>query len=215
MSPSPEVDLSPPSFEDDEDEMLDSSSGGPPTPSGSFSSRSSMAVDSSSSSSSEHRLAHNHRATSPPLEGDEREFTQTASSVRERGLTRGNPDSATKEANAEAEMPDVVVEESPEVLHSRDAASLFGPKHDSLLDQNHIMVGSSPLVKTRDLHHLDTKTDQLQQQHPSATNSSVHTTEYLSSKLSSDVEMMFMSSWDMQSPEAIELHELDDLLGCF
>ena len=31
-----------------------------------------------------HRLPHSHRAASPPLEGDEKEFTQTASSVRER-----------------------------------------------------------------------------------------------------------------------------------
>jgi hypothetical protein len=34
-----------------------------------------------------HRLSHNHRAASPPLEGDEKEFTQTASSVRERTST--------------------------------------------------------------------------------------------------------------------------------
>ncbi|EFQ98205.1 hypothetical protein MGYG_01241 [Nannizzia gypsea CBS 118893] len=31
-----------------------------------------------------HRISHNHRAASPPLEGDEREFTLTASMVRER-----------------------------------------------------------------------------------------------------------------------------------
>lgn len=71
-SPSPEVDLSSPDFEEDEDVNLDSPAG--------------------RGSSSEHfpdpashtRLMHSHRAASPPLEGDEKEFTQTASAVRER-----------------------------------------------------------------------------------------------------------------------------------
>jgi hypothetical protein len=61
-SPSPEVDLSSPDFEEGE--------------------------DSSSSTDSlfdiHTRLMHSHRAASPPLEGDEKEFTQTASAVRER-----------------------------------------------------------------------------------------------------------------------------------
>ena len=71
LSPSPEVDLSPFEFEDHDlgDGSGTSSSG----VSGSFHAH-----------RNPHRLLHNHRAVSPPLEGDEKEFTQTASSVRER-----------------------------------------------------------------------------------------------------------------------------------
>ncbi|CAG8067290.1 unnamed protein product [Penicillium salamii] len=65
-SPSPEVDLSSPDFEED----LHSSHG---TTSEHFPDASNLT-----------RLMHSHRAASPPLEGDEKEFTQTASAVRER-----------------------------------------------------------------------------------------------------------------------------------
>ncbi|KAL4810417.1 hypothetical protein BDV18DRAFT_130966 [Aspergillus unguis] len=71
-SPSPEVDLSSPDFEDG-DIDLDGCGG-------SGSSRHSPDFP-------DHRHArviHSHRAASPPLEGDEKEFTQTASAVRER-----------------------------------------------------------------------------------------------------------------------------------
>lgn len=64
LSPSPEVDLSSPEFDDDE--MVS-----PTTPSGSFSGR----VD---------RVPRNNRATSPPLEKDEKEFTQTAVGMQKR-----------------------------------------------------------------------------------------------------------------------------------
>ncbi|KAL4979300.1 hypothetical protein BDW66DRAFT_128125 [Aspergillus desertorum] len=68
-SPSPEVDLSSPDFEDGDIDLDGSSS----------------ARHSSSFPDHRHtRLFHSHRVTSPPLEGDEKEFTQTASAVRER-----------------------------------------------------------------------------------------------------------------------------------
>ncbi|KAL4906116.1 hypothetical protein BDW74DRAFT_138675 [Aspergillus multicolor] len=68
-SPSPEVDLSSPDFEDGDVDLDGSSS----------------ARHSSSFTDHRHmRVFHSHRATSPPLEGDEKEFTQTASAVRER-----------------------------------------------------------------------------------------------------------------------------------
>ena len=74
LSPSPEVDLSSPDFEDD---------------------AAGFHSDADPSSSTSHsrefgnhhnpsRLMHSNRAASPPLEGDEKEFTQTASAVRER-----------------------------------------------------------------------------------------------------------------------------------
>ncbi|KAM5508357.1 hypothetical protein McanMca71_000327 [Microsporum canis] len=77
LSPSPEVDLDM-SMEFDQDHSAD--------PTASFSSmRQHSHVHG-------HRISHNHRAASPPLEGDEREFTLTASMVRER--TTGDDGSA-------------------------------------------------------------------------------------------------------------------------
>lgn len=66
LSPSPEVDLSSPEFEDDD--MVS-----PPTPTGSFSGRI--------------EPVRSNRATSPPLEKDEKEFTQTARGMQKRTMT--------------------------------------------------------------------------------------------------------------------------------
>lgn len=68
LSPSPEIDLSSPEFEEEH---------------GPFHARHSEGSH-INQNNNPHRLSHNHRAVSPPLEGDEREFTQTASSLRER-----------------------------------------------------------------------------------------------------------------------------------
>ncbi|OJJ00377.1 hypothetical protein ASPVEDRAFT_39831 [Aspergillus versicolor CBS 583.65] len=71
-SPSPEVDLSSPDFEEG-DIDLDACGG------------SGSARHSPEFPDHRHtRVVHSHRAASPPLEGDEKEFTQTASAVRER-----------------------------------------------------------------------------------------------------------------------------------
>ncbi|KAG0155068.1 hypothetical protein PDIDSM_641 [Penicillium digitatum] len=69
-SPSPEVDLSSPDFEEHGDLNTSASHGG--------------SSDHFSNASNLTRLMNSHRAASPPLEGDEKEFTQTASAVRER-----------------------------------------------------------------------------------------------------------------------------------
>lgn len=67
LSPSPEVDLSSPEFDDDDMAT-------PPTPTGSFSGRKGP-------------LPRNNRASSPPLEKDEKEFTQTARGMQKRKLS--------------------------------------------------------------------------------------------------------------------------------
>ncbi|KKK12118.1 hypothetical protein P175DRAFT_0477029 [Aspergillus ochraceoroseus IBT 24754] len=71
---SPEVDLSSPDFEGEEDLGLGACAG------------SGSARHSPDFPDHRHhgRLIHSNRAASPPLEGDEKEFTQTASAVRER-----------------------------------------------------------------------------------------------------------------------------------
>lgn len=73
LSPSPEVDLSPHEFEDSFDEMFL-----PGTPAGSFTSR-------------RVRVARDFRHDSPPLEKDEREFTQTADGLLKRKLSEDKP----------------------------------------------------------------------------------------------------------------------------
>jgi hypothetical protein len=82
LSPSPEVDLSSPEFDDMEDDGI----AAPPTPSGSFTGRL-MHADAANASN----LARNHRATSPPLEKDEKEFTQTARGMRKLGQKDESP----------------------------------------------------------------------------------------------------------------------------
>ncbi|PGH32597.1 hypothetical protein GX50_04633 [[Emmonsia] crescens] len=80
LSPSPEVDLSAPEFDDEDGVELNghSAPGGPHTSNRNYGVRGNL------SNIHNHRLSYNHRSISPPLEGDEKEFTQTASSVRER-----------------------------------------------------------------------------------------------------------------------------------
>lgn len=73
LSPSPEVDLSSPEFDDMDDDIPM-----PTTPIGSFSGRLPKLGSS---------LRRNHRATSPPLEKDEKEFTQTAEGLQKRKLS--------------------------------------------------------------------------------------------------------------------------------
>lgn len=73
LSPSPEVDLSSPEFDDLDDDVPM-----PTTPVGSFPSRlPSVAL----------RVLRNTRGASPPLEKDEREFTQTAEGLQKRKLS--------------------------------------------------------------------------------------------------------------------------------
>lgn len=73
-SPSPEVDLSSPDFEDESMNLHGRPDGAARPGHGGFGDH----------HQSNMRMLHSHRAASPPLEGDEKEFTQTASAVRER-----------------------------------------------------------------------------------------------------------------------------------
>lgn len=110
LSPSPEVDLSSPDFEDDLNFHGRDHPGG-------MSSRASGFAGHHNRS----HLMHSNRAASPPLEGDEREFTQTASAVRERASGQkanqsAKPDglfSAISEGLSELEDADMSVSPSP------------------------------------------------------------------------------------------------------
>ncbi|KAJ5804632.1 uncharacterized protein N7518_000935 [Penicillium psychrosexuale] len=102
-SPSPEVDLSSPDFEEHGDLNPSASHGGS---SNHFSTASNLT-----------RLMNSHRAASPPLEGDEKEFTQTASAVRERA----------SEEKAESSRSQSILSESLSALDDRDTRMSESP----------------------------------------------------------------------------------------
>ena len=206
FSPSPEVDLSAPELDSithTEDDFRT-----PLTPAGSsLSGRSSLARDGSSGAPSENMdLAHNHRAQSPPLEGDEREFTQTASNMRMRGMSCDDQSirqSTEVENELHASVDEMHLDETEDDVAHRvqeDGATLFGGRSQAQEVGPGIM--SSPSVKA------------------------VHTRlsmERSDKDGTSDVEMKESISilgdqgyeWAMREPESIRLEELDDLLGGF
>ena len=197
LSPSPEVELS--------TEDLNFAEPGahedfvtPPTPAGSaFSTRSSLARDGSAGSSSGNSLSHNHKAASPPLEGDEKEFTQTASNVRMRGMSLDNHIVRPTTENTN----DMDVEETEEEKAKRNheaAEALFGSLHPQ---EAHLGSLSSPLVKPMRYTTFNTEVKQEDE----------------------DVEMKEPISilgdngagltWDTREPEDIRIEDLDDLFG--
>jgi hypothetical protein len=195
MSPSPEIDLTAPELDDE----MDIEAMGPPTPAGSFSGRSSLARDGTSA-----MITHNHRAVSPPLQEDEREFTQTASSMqRKRSASR---DSAVARASTETAIPEITAdevvpprdetEESAAIRNSEAAAVLFGP---TAQHEVRSVTFSSPLVK------------------PAVAVSSPVMQRRSDVMMELDTDVNEHSTWDwdgeMRSPENVELEELDDLLG--
>jgi len=200
LSPSPEIDLSTPELDENADDDM-----APPTPAGSFSGRSSLARD-GTNPHNEVRLVHNHRAASPPLEGDEREFTQTASSMRARGMSLDDSvrPSTEEQEHTELDGQSAPLEETAEMTELRNketAAALFGHTH-----ANHdvdAMVLSSPVVRPTQLHVVTEarKIDMMD----------VDTKD----QVSTFGETRFGMGWDMRSPENVELAELDDLLGGF
>ncbi|KAF2712509.1 hypothetical protein K504DRAFT_372600 [Pleomassaria siparia CBS 279.74] len=128
MSPSPELDLSSPDFDDGIDTF--SSQSHPPTSA---------------------NILHNRRAQSPALEREEKEFTQTASFLQQRRksqqLERERSNSASREAVqgldiAMDDIPEVdETEESAARKNSEIAAALFG-------HFDHVAAfASSPMLK--------------------------------------------------------------------
>lgn len=183
----------------------------PPTPAGSsFSGRSSLARDGTNPSSDGINLVHNHRAASPPLEGDEREFTQTASSMRMRGMNleelniRESTEIDNSTAQETAEMQVDETEEEKAKRNQEAAATLFGGDHGNG-EAVGLAVMGSPLVKPIQTHGLFDRSTKREG--------------------TADVEMKdpvsiladgaFGPGWDIRDPESIELEELDDLLGGF
>ncbi|CBY00023.1 predicted protein [Plenodomus lingam JN3] len=143
-------------------------------------------------------IANNRRAQSPPLEKDEREFTQTASFLQQRRRSQ----EAERSARASAEpstKQDVVMdevshsieetEESAARKNSEAAAALFGHL-DHLSSFQASLVPSSPAVKPT--LHMEMPPPSLKRKQP---------------KFELDDE----EDWAMKSPESIHVDELDDL----
>jgi hypothetical protein len=191
MSPSPEVDLSSPDF--DEDHPMS-----PPTPGESFSGRSSLTRD---GSDSEHRTSQQ-RAPSPPLEADEKGFTETATAVRARGMSlneqpiHNSVEVVVEQANNQ-HMD--IVEETAEMTHKRDQElgyELFGHAHTALARTNQTALLSSPMIVAKDNHTAEMK----------------KVTALVTDIGLQDVEMI---NWELRSPENVELDELDGMFSGF
>lgn len=208
LSPSPEIDLSAheldavvPGAEDDYTT--------PPTPAGSFSGRSSLARD-GSNGSEEISLAHNHRAASPPLEGDEKEFTLTASNMRMRGMSlddqsiRPSMETANPDREVENEMQIDETEEEKARRNREAAADLFGGQHVPAQDVSSALL-SSPVIKPTHEHIVVPKEVKVEE------------TADIERKESISIlgDTGFGQGWETREPENIGLDELDDLFGAF
>ncbi|CZT15990.1 uncharacterized protein RCC_01830 [Ramularia collo-cygni] len=207
MSPSPEVDLSSPEYDEDRGNS-------PPTPGGSFAQRGSVPRDASSYTA--------RRAASPPLENEERDFKQTASALYEQALARRNSQESQKDVNmeqgdavagAEQRNDSVSISIEPDeteecaALKNREAAAaLFESEHLQMpIDQT--MDFSSPML----LAQNDTRGE------------SAATTDHHDSNMDhmaldqseKDTSMQLPDpafAWDsLKSPENIEIAELEDM----
>jgi hypothetical protein len=145
-------------------------------------------------------ISHNRRAQSPPLEKDEREFTQTASFLQQRRMSqeaereRSASASAepTQQSDVKMEEVTVSVEETVESAARKDseaAAALFG-QMDHLVSFHHALSPSSPALKP--ILHIEMPPPSLKRK---------------------EMKLELDDDWIMKSPELIDLDELDDLFG--
>ena len=176
MSPSPELDLSSPDFDDGIDPFSNQTH--PPTSA---------------------NISHNRRAQSPPLERDEKEFTQTASFLQQRRRSqqaeRERSDSAP---TVVVQRPDVAMDDIPEVdeteesaarKNSETAAALFGP-----FDRVSVFAASSPMLKP--IFSIE-----------------IPPPAFKPSDVKMELDDIDWSWSEMKSPEHVNLDELDDLFG--
>ncbi|KAK5108951.1 hypothetical protein LTR62_007666 [Meristemomyces frigidus] len=207
MSPSPEVDLSSPELEENNIE--------PPSPGAPFSSRNSVSRESRSSSFSQKRAA------SPQLEREERDFKQTASHLHEQAqLRRNSKEEDVKmeghDGSADDDSVTISIEESEEsaaLKHSDDAAALFGNGEHLLLPPTS-MEFSSPVIQPQqnELRHGTMAS-------PIKLELIVPSHDRMILDLDTKTDLILRDSafgFDaLQSPENIELAELDDMFDAY
>lgn len=207
LSPSPEVDLSTPEL--DSDAPGDDDYHIPLTPAGtSFSGRSSLARDGTNGSASEDiNLVHNHRAASPPLEGDEKEFTQTASNMRMRGMSLDElniRETTETEVSRLQDLLDMEIDETEEekARQNREAAATLFGGHETDTDINPVSISSAFGRPSQGMSFLE------RNRREDAADVEMKTL------VSPEVAPSWLSmGLDIRDPESVELEELDDLLG--
>lgn len=173
-SPSPEVELFMPDLEDDIGIPT------PPTPGEPFSGRSSLNPD----GSPDVRSRRSNRAPSPALEADEKGFTETAQAVRARGMSLQAP-----QPSVEVDHSAILeAQETPEQQQNRDHSLLFNTSRLSEQQQQHMMLGSSPVIPAKPASMAKA---------PALLNLD-------------DVEM-YDASDNLVSPEMIDIDELDSM----
>lgn len=176
LSPSPEVDLSTPDFDDIED----NGTVAPPTPSGSFSGRLMHQEPISNSN-----LVRNHRAASPPLEKDEKEFTQTA-----RGMQRRKFQNADAQQDKFVHLQPSAVDGS--IKHMDLDGDLFGDHRNHGTNAHNFVT--SPAMK------------------PLAIPGALGKRAF---EDITDIWIRDEMEWDSRSPENIDLEELDGMFDNF
>jgi hypothetical protein len=193
MSPSPEIDLSSPELEDGQSHMTASSP---------FSG-SHILSHTTSHETSRGSMAHGR--TSPPLERDEREFTQTASSLQRRRKSESleiRAEDLPAPALPTIDEPMVDADESEERAAQRNeeaAAALFGHTNGTLSIPPASFMESSPMLRPQ----MDVDVTPSSKQH----RATVHDSHDV--RWSEDmVESLLMC-------ESVELDELDDLFQSY
>nr|POF03843.1 hypothetical protein CFP56_21599 [Quercus suber] len=232
MSPSPEVDLSSPEF--DEDQHHPTTPGGAPFPT-----RNSVPRESSTVS----HLANGRRGGSPQLEKEERDFKQTANALFEQAQQRRSssdkdvnmePDSTGAGGDASFDAISITMsiedsEESVALKNSDDAAALFGPEHLSLPKSQHLMEFSSPILHPQDSDaRMDATAPSPRKAADPTSSSSTTTTTTITTDpasahmpldlddASNGLALPHVFAWDnLQHPEHVELDELDVMFDAY
>ncbi|KAF8434659.1 hypothetical protein BGX38DRAFT_156038 [Terfezia claveryi] len=205
LSPSPEVDLSSPEFDDDN---------GPPSPIASVYHNSSIFPRGKTVTGIGRKGTLSHT----PMEGDEQEFTRSAIQLKQRSVSREYEEQRRqKRAREQAEERDE--EKHEEGRESEDAAALLGYAEAPVADNGALDAGIQS-----DYHHPRIKKED--EQAAGSGSAAVDgaavdgTGEIGEQKTSQDTSVTHVDAahfrslvGDLQSPESIELDELDDLLG--
>jgi hypothetical protein len=196
LSPSPEVDLSSPEFDDVDDDIAM-----PSTPIGSLSLRGGYNYFTSGAGGAKAAGAangparhHHNRATSPPLEKDEKEFTQTADGLQKRKL-RGEPLPGDA-----SEQPTASVESD---FGNKDDSGLFGGVRSPFLSATNANVTNNGNPATANSFFMTSPA-----MRPSMLPLSLNRKDTESDSWA----RLDVLEWD-RSPENIELDELDGLLS--
>ncbi|QIW94799.1 hypothetical protein AMS68_000317 [Peltaster fructicola] len=195
LSPSPEVDLSSPELDDEDDE--------PASPARSFQTRSQERTQSPKD------LSHNRRAVSPQLEPEEKTFKQTANQLYKQEQERQNSlrevdmdvvagainenESVARSIEAEENARDAVAELFEHAQHLHMPVSTMTFSSPMMLPQSHDTINAQLKSTRRD-----------------------EVMEHMSLDVGPKDETMEIIAWDsLQSPENIELAELEDMFDAY